>query len=304
MSVVQFRAPGTAPPDPACSSIIEALAAGEWRAALGAIAALAGAAGVSLSQAAGGAWYPRLALAPQDGAAADPAASFAVTLHAADGETFALRLQGADLAAAGRVRQLAATLEDALTRQLRLERRFLDYLLEHLRGSGLAAAVCDPSGRCVDRGDAAELVKACPALTLTEGRLTPGDGARAAAFRTALKAAAAGQACELSFGAGEGAAGRLQVRPVGRPGRELGLGVLLVAPRGAPAIDEAALREAFGLTASEAATARLLAEGHDLPAIAAHRGVALETVRSHLKAAHAKMDVRRQADLVRKVLQL
>jgi DNA-binding CsgD family transcriptional regulator len=62
--------------------------------------------------------------------------------------------------------------------------------------------------------------------------------------------------------------------------------------------DQTDLRRAYGLTGAEAAVARLLADGHDLRAIAARRGSSVQTVRSQLKTIFEKTGTHRQAELV------
>lgn len=66
----------------------------------------------------------------------------------------------------------------------------------------------------------------------------------------------------------------------------------------------AALRRAHGLTRAEADVALALADGQGLDAIAAHRGVAIATVRSQVQSVYAKMDVHRQAELAAAVRRL
>lgn len=63
-----------------------------------------------------------------------------------------------------------------------------------------------------------------------------------------------------------------------------------------------ALREKFGLTTSEFRVARRLADGLTAEALAHELGVAVSTIRSHLKSAMAKVGVNRQAHLVAQVL--
>lgn len=64
---------------------------------------------------------------------------------------------------------------------------------------------------------------------------------------------------------------------------------------------EDVLRSVFGLTPSEARVARALAGGAALADAAAAHGIAKETARTHLKRIFAKMDVRRQSELVAKI---
>ena len=57
------------------------------------------------------------------------------------------------------------------------------------------------------------------------------------------------------------------------------------------------LREAFGLTPTEAQIAIGFARGHDLQEIASEKGLCLETVRKHFKEIMAKTKTKRQAEL-------
>ncbi|HEU0066683.1 MAG TPA: helix-turn-helix transcriptional regulator [Sphingomonas sp.] len=59
-----------------------------------------------------------------------------------------------------------------------------------------------------------------------------------------------------------------------------------------------ALREAFDMTAAEAAVADLLGMGHDLATIAQRRGVGIQTIRSQLKSIFQKTGTHRQAELI------
>jgi DNA-binding CsgD family transcriptional regulator/PAS domain-containing protein len=63
------------------------------------------------------------------------------------------------------------------------------------------------------------------------------------------------------------------------------------------------LRGLFGLTATEAAVAALLAEGRSIDEIAAAQSVSLNTARTHLKSILVKTGTNRQAELVSLLLQ-
>jgi DNA-binding CsgD family transcriptional regulator len=64
---------------------------------------------------------------------------------------------------------------------------------------------------------------------------------------------------------------------------------------------EEALRIAFGLTPSEARVVGAIADGARLMDVADAQGIAIATSRNHLKSIFAKMDMKRQAELVAKV---
>ena len=75
----------------------------------------------------------------------------------------------------------------------------------------------------------------------------------------------------------------------------------LVVVRGtdrAPEHAKQLLRTAFRLTEAEAEVAMLLADGLLPEAIAASRGVSLGTVRTQIKAMHAKLGVHRRGELI------
>ncbi|MEZ5911518.1 MAG: helix-turn-helix transcriptional regulator [Paracoccaceae bacterium] len=80
--------------------------------------------------------------------------------------------------------------------------------------------------------------------------------------------------------------------------------VLIMTPE-QEAIDTVSLlARHFGATPGEAQIAVLLASGRRLAEIAEERAVSIHTVRNQLKSVMSKMNVRRQADLVRAVLRL
>jgi DNA-binding CsgD family transcriptional regulator len=63
-----------------------------------------------------------------------------------------------------------------------------------------------------------------------------------------------------------------------------------------------ALQGLFGLTIAEACIASMLAEGKSLADIATRQGIALNTIRVHLKNIFAKTSTARQAQLVALIL--
>jgi len=74
---------------------------------------------------------------------------------------------------------------------------------------------------------------------------------------------------------------------------------LVVTPVGAPSAPPSSiLTTLFDLTPAEARIARLLTEGHDVPEIARTGGVAVDTVRTQIKAILLKTGFHRQAELV------
>lgn len=98
-------------------------------------------------------------------------------------------------------------------------------------------------------------------------------------------------------------------RPSGRPAIALFVSpqragsrrarVEAIDPRRPLAPDRRALREVFGLTASEIRVALLIGAGHDIASASQVSQIAEETVRTQLKSIFRKAGVNRQPDLVR-----
>jgi DNA-binding CsgD family transcriptional regulator/PAS domain-containing protein len=80
--------------------------------------------------------------------------------------------------------------------------------------------------------------------------------------------------------------------------------VTISDPGEGPAVPEAALRRAFGLTPAEARVAARLAAGDTVTEAAAALGLALATARSYLAAIFRKTGTARQAELVRLLMRL
>ncbi|WGF87926.1 helix-turn-helix transcriptional regulator [Marinivivus vitaminiproducens] len=148
-------------------------------------------------------------------------------------------------------------------------------------------------------------------LTLRGGRLVIDDPAAQTRLRRALHAAFA---CARGKGTG-GATALAVTRPSGRAAYALivmplgerspaaptgpALIIQIVDPERRASVDQAALRQLFGLTPAEADLARALLQGRRLAELAGERRVSLATVRTQLQAVFAKTETRRQADLVR-----
>ena len=75
--------------------------------------------------------------------------------------------------------------------------------------------------------------------------------------------------------------------------------VLAIEPGAHGRINRLALRERLGLSRAESEVAALVAEGRSIPEIKATIGRGEHTVRWHIKQAHAKLGVSRQAELAR-----
>lgn len=80
--------------------------------------------------------------------------------------------------------------------------------------------------------------------------------------------------------------------------------ILFIADSEQPVCSAALLRQLFGLTPSEAAVTQAIANGKTLGEIAAQNSVSRNTIRVQAQSILAKTGARRQAELVRLILQL
>lgn len=80
--------------------------------------------------------------------------------------------------------------------------------------------------------------------------------------------------------------------------------VLLVDPAARPRIDPAFAARVLGLSPAESRVAVALAAGQTVAGIAAELSCAESTVHTHVRRAYRKLDVRKQTELVRRVLSL
>ncbi|MFO1070160.1 MAG: helix-turn-helix transcriptional regulator [Geminicoccaceae bacterium] len=149
-------------------------------------------------------------------------------------------------------------------------------------------------------------------LTVRGARVRIADPAAAARFEALMAMAARGQL--------DGVGGVLAVaRPSGLPAYALSLvrcfaelsavfgsdSLVLVSisdPVAVPGLDAAVLRSLWSLTAAEAQVAIALASGIDVDEVAQRQGIAVSTVRVHLRKVMAKTGTRRQSELVRLIL--
>jgi DNA-binding CsgD family transcriptional regulator len=118
------------------------------------------------------------------------------------------------------------------------------------------------------------------------------------------EAAAAGRPNQFALGRGNGrqlAAWVLPIPPTKDIASPLALLVASDADRPCCVAPEF-LEDLFGLTTAEARLALAVSNGRRLEAIAAEYRISMNTVRCHLKQIFAKLDIGRQADLVRLVL--
>ena len=101
----------------------------------------------------------------------------------------------------------------------------------------------------------------------------------------------------------------LEIHPVHRPGtdycgRGVGALVLVVDPAARPRVDPELAAVVLGLTPAESRVAVALATGQTVAGIADAQGCAESTVRTHVKRVYRKQGIRRQTELVRRLLSL
>ncbi len=178
----------------------------------------------------------------------------------------------------------------------------------------------DAEGRMLIANAAGRAALAAPGSGLAldpAGRVALSGGpAPGRALRLLLARAAAGEPGEGGLPLGliavpraEAPAVHIAVHAAGVPAPPAGLVALLAVsdPEARPTAHGpmlALLREAYGLTAAEAEVALRTAEGEGLPAVAAARGIAPSTARSHLRRVFEKTGTHRQAQLARLIAQL
>lgn len=235
---------------------------------------------------------------------------------------FCLSARGAEKAHRNvrRLQRLAPHLSRALDASLQFGRladgvRHLESVLQLMPNPAL---LLDRRGRVTHANPAAEaLLRARDGLSFTlDGSLQL--AAASPAETTALSKALA-QALAVASGAGDklgeplrlcrpSGAAPLLVMPVPLPPPALALWDLFERPRvlvlivdpGAPARAAAgAIQAVFGLTASEARVAALIAGGLSGPQVAAKLGLSPETVKTHLKRCFDKTGVHSQVALAR-----
>lgn len=173
----------------------------------------------------------------------------------------------------------------------------------------------DPRGRVLMmNAQARRLIEAQDGLTLDSGdRLRASDAGSAPALR-ALVASALDAGAGGSGGVGVvrrrsgGAHLHVLVAPAGSAGpwpchAAPAVAIFIHDPAAAPQSSAERLADLFGLTQTEARILAALSAGATVADVARQSGVAVSTVRHHLKQLFGKTGVNRQADLVRLVLQ-
>ena len=174
--------------------------------------------------------------------------------------------------------------------------------LEHAE---VAAFLCDGDGKVQAMTARAErLALESRLLTVHQRRLTAARRADGQAFERAMaRVLTAGQlpaAVETVLIGPEGGRALVHLRALAEPDWGLPFRVrLMVIVRQGPRKPSAeVLRLAFGLTQAEAEIALALAAGQPRDLIAAHRTVAIGTLRQQVKTIFAKVGVTREAELI------
>lgn len=211
---------------------------------------------------------------------------------------------------------LAPHIRAALQTQKLLEGESAKLIAGTLEAVSITAFVCDRQGMVrAMTPTAEELIQDSSVLYLRHGQLAAASHTQSSRLAEAIGIVAGGlskpgaplpRTLALADAAGQSLA--LSVLPL--PHRAFTLGFeprALVVVRGLRQ-DLAAtlqiLQTACGLTATEAQIVLQLADGRTPAAIAAGRAVSLHTVRTQIKSIYAKLQVRRQVELIARINQL
>ena len=179
----------------------------------------------------------------------------------------------------------------------------LDLVLDEL---AYGVAVATAAGELLHANQAArhELARR-RALWLQHGRLQAPSAADLRLLHDALAKAATGRRSFVTLPASDGGKLTLAVVPLGRAGEGTGQAALLF---GRPSVCESLMlcffARSHALTAPEEAVLGLLSQGHSAPEVARHLGVAVSTVRSHVRSLCAKTRASGVRELVGRVAML
>ena len=191
----------------------------------------------------------------------------------------------------------------AVALQVALEREGHRLVAGSFEAMGTACFVLDRTMAVRAVTLAAETLLHDGVLSLADGRVRLPHAAEDRRLAAAFAAVAGGQVLARNVAVADGA-GVLMLKLHRLPAREWNMGfapfAILVAKRsgGSSAADLEFLREAYGLTASEAEIALLLRAGRPRDSICAARGITRETLRSHLRALFAKLGVSRETEAI------
>ena len=169
----------------------------------------------------------------------------------------------------------------------------------------------DPQGRFLHANDAGErLLSSGTLVTGTAGRLSTSDRGVAAQMERAISIATDRERRRASrfmlTDRQSGSATDVDLLPIGPETsfNSFGRPAVLVRFSPAPTADRTqALMERFGLTAAERSLTLDLVAGKSLKETAEARGISVNTARCHLGRIFDKTGARRQAELVRLLLQ-
>jgi DNA-binding CsgD family transcriptional regulator len=213
---------------------------------------------------------------------------------------------------------LAPHVRAAVRMQMALEEEGAALLTGAMEALSTPAFVCDSTGRVKAMTPSAEaMVARGRSLQLQGGKLSAALAADSASLKDAIELAA----CEPSSLAarlprtvivrcGEQDAMPMVLDVIALPARTL---EFCLAPRvlvvvhgtqGADSRRRKVLKSVYGLTAAETDVALQVAQGRTTEAIAAARGVVVDTVRAQIKSILAKLGFTRQIELVARLNQL
>ncbi len=264
-----------------------------WREAFEALFAASGAAGAALDWIEGAEAWPL--------AHAGEPAGLRSTLEVSLGLDAHLRvtLFGASPGGPNRAEPERRALEAACRRRLAEEDEILRLIGEVLSDARRAPVFCGPGGGVIGASDPVR----SRALRLHRGRLAADEAAEDTALRDAIRAAVRDGERRRVLLTDDGEPEVLDVRPALRAPEALRPAAVVLVPReeGASADRAPLLREAFGLTNSEAVVALDVVAGSRARDIATRRGVAVSTVRAQIKAILGKVGVGHQVELVHRL---
>jgi DNA-binding CsgD family transcriptional regulator len=207
---------------------------------------------------------------------------------------------------------LLPRLRSAALLQARLENQAAAVALGVLQSVGIAVILCDFAGRIVGFSEAGErILLEGRVLTQRAGRLRAISPASERALSAALDRAASltslftPRSSAVLLRDAEGVAAKVaDVTPLPSSSNSLRIGGRLLVTIGVPKLRARGVWEELGLTEAEADVARSLVTGASLRDIAAGRAVSVETVRAQLKSVFAKLGVRRQTELLKRLRDL
>lgn len=179
----------------------------------------------------------------------------------------------------------------------------LDLLLDEL---AYGVAVSTPSGELLHANQAArhELARR-QALWVQHGNLQAHSAADSRALHDALSRAADGKRSLLTLIAPEGARLTLAAVPMGRTGAgSAAVGLLFARPAVCESLMLCFFARGHALTPTEEKVLSVLCQGYSAPQVARRLGVAVSTVRSHVRSLCAKTRTNSVRELVSKVATL